>query len=365
MDNSELHYVSYDPDEIYTEMLDAYIDAGGDVIFGGDEKEMLLRAVQAILVQTFAGVDNGLRMGTLRYAVREYLDMIGETRGCIRKGAVKASMTAVLTETNDGVTGTVSAGQLLTANGERLYELTEDVILTGSGNTHEVLLTCTEAGVDGNGVQSGTHLQFLVAQDGVASAVTTSKSAGGEDEEDDDSYRERIRTYYATLTTTGSAVQYESSAMAASTAVVDAKAVMDGAGVVGVYIIVDSGAEVDDVVQIVYDRLNDADTKPLTDTVTVSEAQAISYTINIEYRGDTGVDISGAVDSAIASYANWQDNTIGQAFNPDRLMALLYQAGCTRVTWGSGSTFDGGQVVYTDIPATKRCKGTITARRLN
>ena len=73
MDSTELHYVTYDPDAIWKEMMLAYITAGGDVLYPGDEKEMLLRSVQADIVQVFAGVDNALRMQTLRYAVGDYL----------------------------------------------------------------------------------------------------------------------------------------------------------------------------------------------------------------------------------------------------------------------------------------------------
>ena len=49
MDNTELHYLTYDPEAIWDEMHDAYIEAGGEALYPGDEKEMLLRSVQAVL----------------------------------------------------------------------------------------------------------------------------------------------------------------------------------------------------------------------------------------------------------------------------------------------------------------------------
>ena len=69
MDSTEMHYLTYDPEEIWNGMISAYVDAGGDVLYPGDEKEILLRGVQAIVTQVFAGVDTALRMATLRYAV--------------------------------------------------------------------------------------------------------------------------------------------------------------------------------------------------------------------------------------------------------------------------------------------------------
>ena len=91
MDNTEIHYLTYDPEEIFQEMNLAYIQAGGDILYPGDEKEMLLRGVQAMIVQVFAGVDAALRMDTLRYAVGDYLDIYGEKRNCVRLSLIHIS----------------------------------------------------------------------------------------------------------------------------------------------------------------------------------------------------------------------------------------------------------------------------------
>ena len=41
MDNSELHYMQCDPEKLWNKMIEAYVDAGGDILYPGDEKEML------------------------------------------------------------------------------------------------------------------------------------------------------------------------------------------------------------------------------------------------------------------------------------------------------------------------------------
>ena len=48
MEDNEIHYLTYDPDAIWDAMIDAYLDAGGDVLYPGDEKEMLMRGVQSM-----------------------------------------------------------------------------------------------------------------------------------------------------------------------------------------------------------------------------------------------------------------------------------------------------------------------------
>ena len=115
------------------------------------------------------------------------------------------------------------------------------------------------------------------------------------------------------------------------------------------------------LIQSVADALNASDTRPLTDTVSVSKATDIPYTLNVKYQCDNSSAVTQAITDAVTDYQDWQDNSIGRAFNPDRLMAALYQAGATRVIWDTGSEFDdGGDVVYTEIDENARCKGTIT-----
>lgn len=361
MDNTELHYLTYDPDAIWNQMIINYVDAGGDILYPGDEKEMLLRSVQADIVQVFAGVDNALRMQTLRYAVGPYLDTLGELRGCERIAASPAKATVTITTNATGKTGTLEAGTAMTADGQVFYMLTEDFPLTGYVQTETVEVECTEDGSAGNGLLSGTELSLAISNKAVNSIVAASDASGGNEEEGDSLYRERIRQYGLASISTGPAQQYESAAKAVSSSIVDAKALNLGNGSVGIYLIFNVNTGKAAIIQAVSDALSADSVRPLTDKVYVYEATDISYTLNIEYEYNSGNNIAAAVNEAVSDYKEWQENHIGRPFNPDRLMTALYQAGCTRVTWGTGSVFGSdGDVEYTEIDANKRCKGTIT-----
>lgn len=39
MDTTQTHYLTFDPEAIYREMLETYIENGGDILYPGDEKE--------------------------------------------------------------------------------------------------------------------------------------------------------------------------------------------------------------------------------------------------------------------------------------------------------------------------------------
>ena len=48
VDDTELHYVDYDAEKTWDEMMRVYLKEGGDILYPGDEKEILLRSVLAI-----------------------------------------------------------------------------------------------------------------------------------------------------------------------------------------------------------------------------------------------------------------------------------------------------------------------------
>ena len=352
--NDEIHYLSYDPEQIWLEMMTAYMEAGGEVLYPGDEKEMLLRGVQSVITQVFAAVDTALRMDTLRYAVGEYLDIYGEKRNCIRNEAKAATSNIEIVFKATGVDKVLPAGTAMTADGERIYLLAEDVHQNGLAQVVTAPIVCRDTGRVGNGLMAGTHLLLMITD-----------ASGGQDTESDDAYRERIRVFGLMNSTTGPKSQYESAAMNVTSEIVDAKAINMGAGVVGVYLLLNSTMGEAAILSRVLESLSAKNVRPLTDEVHVYKATALPYTLNVQYGQEAGSNIGEAVSAAVEEYRNWQDNSIGRAFNPDKLMAMLYQAGATRVSWAAGSNFNNGDVTYTAIGDTEHCSGTISLAVMN
>lgn len=363
MDNTELHYVTYDPDAIWDEMIVNYVEEGGDILYPGDEKEMLLRSVQADITQVLAGVDNALRMMTLRYAVGDYLDVYADGK-VARIQASQAKATVTLTAIATGESVTIEAGTAITADGVVFYDFTEDIVLTGNAQTLTAEIVCEREGTIGNGLVTGTEMVFAKpGADGasaISSIVVATDASGGNNKEDDEAYRERIREHGLMPVTTGTESLYESAAKAVSSQILDAHAIKLSAGTVGVYLILEEGASSVAIIADVTAALSAETVRPLTDTVSVALATDVTYTLKVKYACDGSSAVTSAIAQAVTDYQKWQDETIGRAFNPDRLMAAIYQAGATRVIWDTGSAFDGGTVEYTEIDEDERCKGTIT-----
>lgn len=356
---SETYYLSYDPEELYKEMQMAYAAESGEILWPGDEKETLLRAAESIFIQALAGVDHALRMGTLRYAVGDYLDLIGENRGCIRNKSRKA-IAEIEIQAEAGEERTIRAGSQLTADGDQIYTLRSDVVLTGQDQVVRTEIEAVNAGSVGNGLAKGTEMQLLTTRGGITRILCTASAQGGQEEETDDNYRDRIRTYGLTSTTTGPRERYEAEAKAVSSQIIDAKAVNLGPGKVGVAVLL-GDTEIGSLLEEVEESLNDQTVRPLTDQVNVMLAEEKTYRLELKYQAQARDNIASSVAAAVKEYQAWQEEAIGRAFNPDRLMAMVYQAGAIRVSWGDGSHFDGQPgVSYREIGQTERCKGTIT-----
>lgn len=361
MDSTEIHYIDYDPDEIWGDMMTAYVEAGGDILYPGDEKEILLRSAQAIIVHMLAGVDNALRMQTLRYAVGDYLDLIGEMHGVERKPAEPSKFSVSIQENTTGRTTMLFAGTQLTYDGTITYHTLYDVILRGRGDS---TIVAVESDIYGEQAILSTFdpLELVEPNPEISSVYVASSSSGGANAETDDSYRERIRTYGFSSVTAGPSLQYENIAKSVDDRIVDAKALNGGAGVVEVYLVINSG-NISFIAPAVRDALSADNVRPLTDTVSVQGGEELTYDLTIQYTR-SGAMVESDILKAQEEYVAWQNNHLGRPFNPDRLVAAIYQVGATRAVISEDSTFDDGEAVYTEIEEHQYCRGTITLEEI-
>lgn len=365
MADTEFHYIEIDSEELWDEAMQIYIEHGGDVLYPGDEKEMILRSALAFGITVLARVENALRMNTQTYAVREYLKEYGKNKkGCIYIDAVAATATVEITLQATGIQKTIPAGTKLTADGAILYAIESDIEQTGTAQRIETTIVCETPGTIGNGLRAGTQMQFVDGSDAYAEIVVIDAAHGGVDAEDEEAYRERIHDYGLAAVTTGPSAQYESIAMSVSPQIVAVRALNDGESEVGIYMILEDGADQDSIFNSVVQTLSDITTRPLTDHVQAHAATERAYTLNVEVYYSQYAGIGRDVTEAVEEYQRWQDNAIGRAFNPDKLIAQLYQAGCERVRFLEGSGMDGS-IAYTEIGLRERCKGNIVLSVVN
>lgn len=359
MDGSDLHYINYDPNLIWEMIMYTYIAEGGDILYPGDAKEILLRSALAMAVRELAIVDNALRMDSLRFAIDDFLDIKGEKRYCYRMQAEAARATVQFTFASSGISRTIEAGTALTADGQRIYLTAADIEQTGFLQVATVEVIAEEAGAAGNGLLAGTQMQLCAPNAAVENIIVTVGATGGRDREDDENYRTRIEEFGLSSVTTGPKQLYESVARAVSPEILDAEALHIAPCQVCVYLTIQEGADKDALIAAVTSALSPDDTRPMTDLVSAAEAIEKEYRLNVSCTLSGGVS-GDALEKVRIEYQTWQETEIGRPFDPYKLMSMLYSAGVSRVQWTEGSHFNSGAVEYTEIGENERCVGEIT-----
>lgn len=381
-----MEYVRVDFDSLFNEAMDIYQQNGGDILFPGDEKEILLRSVLAVLEQERASVNAAIAQGTVRAAQGEYLDDIGEHRGVRRQQqtVAQAMMRVTVRRASSGMT--IWKGTQFSFNGMLVFETTKDAGTTAGEGTAEldIPISCMSGGSAGNGVSAGSELTPIEPHAQILSCVLTSTSAGGLDREDDEAYRSRIISSTFQKNATGSRAQYRASAMAVSAAILDASPVADekfedGVGTkygllpgqVLVSVMLQKTLSAQDRERILGEAwlaLNSDESRPLTDTVLVREAGVLHYSLTVRYKlksAETGENPIASVLSAVQAYREWQEERIGRAFDPYRLTSMLYNAGCSRVSIDMEASQVGGQAAdYMEINGATRMEGQVTLEEM-
>lgn len=385
--DTTIHYLSCDPEAMWDEMNRIYRENGGDILFAGDEKSILLRTVQQALVTAYAAFDNAARMRTLRYAVGDYLDLIAEKMR-LKRNPEEPATTRLKVTIRDAV-GSVSipAGSLFSFNGILTFETTEyaATITAGEEVTLIIPAQCTEPGEAGNGLEAGTTLNPIEATAHIVRVETVSETTGGREREDDEAFRARLLESTFTDTVTGPALMYNAKAMSVSSGIIDASAVADntfapGSPEIGVeyglergqvlvtLLFGDTVSEVDKrtITDAVYETLRRDDERPLTDCLIVQEAGVMEFSLHVRYmiREGAATDAVTGIMAAVAEYREWQTTKIGRAFDPYKLTSMLYNAECSRVEITDESTVDGQPCRYMQIPKTKRLIGEITMEEI-
>lgn len=377
-----MNYIDLDFDALYTQALALYQETGGDVLFPGDEKEMLLRTVLGILQQERASLNAALAQSTIRSAEGEYLNILGENAGVERQSESYAAGTLEITLQRGASGITLEAGTLFSYGGMLTFETTQTVGET-AGAGQAVLfvpIRCTTGGTAGNGITKGTQLSPIEPKAFFISCVLKDTTSGGVQEEEDDAYRKRIIESTFRKNATGSRAQYKAVALSVSAAILDASPVadeeFDDSGVGKKYALkpgqvlvslmfTDAASEADkeQIIKSAWLALNADESRPLTDTVLVRESKSKSFTLKVRYRlqdSDTGENLRAAVLAAAEEYKTWQCAAIGRAFDPYRLTSMLYSAGCSRVDIDAdASRFDGGTAQYSAVDGATRLRGTV------
>lgn len=337
----DLKFVDADSTATVNNMITTFEALHGSQLMPADPLRLYISSLASIIVLQRALINQTAKQNHLRYASRSVLQHMGAFAGVTELPAA-AARTTIEFKLSAPMTSaiTIPAGTRVgpqSGNG-LLYFATEEVaeILPGQ-TTGTVTGLCSIPGDAGNRFLPGQLNVLIDPLPFIQSVSNKTESAGGSEAESDDAFRERIRTAPESFSTAGPEGAYEYWAKSASSAIIDVGVHSPEEGRVIVTPLLAGGElPTQDVLDAVYNAVNDRRVRPLTDHVTVQAPEKVVYDILLTYwiskgRAAESASIQAAVTKAVDEYSVWQRSKLGRDINPSELIGRIMAAGALRV----------------------------------
>lgn len=308
----------------------------------GDDRRIILQTCAYYLYQAFMHVDDGGKMGLLKYSRGDYLELLGMFKKTPRNPARGATTTLrfSIPEARSFVTG-IPQGTRATA-GNNLYFSTSEYAEIPAGSTYvDVPAECTQTGTVGNYLDVG-EINILVDSVPFISGVSNiTMPENGQDVELDNPYRLRIYLAPAGYSNAGSEDGYKYFVLSFNSNITDILISSPEECEVHIWYLLENGrVPGEESLNALKDYLEEPSRKPITDHVVIHAPEQVQYNIKLTYyinKSDSNraTSIQEGVNAAVAEYNAWQTTKIGRDINPDELISRLKTVGVKRVAMAS------------------------------
>jgi phage-related baseplate assembly protein len=336
-----VQFVDADAQRIENELIDAYYQKTGQVLYPGDPRRIFFLQLLPVLVSLKNDISFTGNQNLLPFAIDTVLDGLGSRIGVPRLVAQPAHTTMRFTLSAIQLAAlTIPKGTRVTPDGVLYFATKTDLTIAAGGTTGDVLVESTEGGAKYNGLVAGQISIIVDPVPFVASAANLDTSSGGSDQEDDEAYRERQRLAPDSFSVAGPEGAYIFFAKSADVNIADVKAISPAACEVNIYVLMKYGGIPDAAMLAkVLTEVNADNRRPLTDLVQTLAPTVIDYNIGLTYyiateRSAEASSIRAAIEDpggAVDQYVSWQHAKLGRTISPDTLLSLLYASGVFRV----------------------------------
>lgn len=277
-------------------------------------------------------------MSLLKYSYGDYLENIGALKGVERLQAGKAITTLrfTLSDARPGVI-VIPKGTRVTAANGIYFETVENLEISAREMSGEVNAECKEPGILGNGYSEGMLNIIVDPVAYVEKVENITVTQGGADRENDRNLAERIYLMPSSWSVAGPDDAYIYWTKTFDAAIGDVRVHSDVPGEVEIRFMMQNGEiPTSTMVEELEYFLESGDIRPLTDNVHVAAPEAHSYEIEFTYYINSSDAnrisvIQEKAAKAVLDYTAWQKEEIGRDIIPDKLIAMLIQAGAKRV----------------------------------
>lgn len=308
-------------------------------VYPASPERLFISWVASVIVQQRILINETAKKNVPRYADGEYLDSLAEIFKDVKRlpASPASAIFRFYISQPQKQSIIIPAGTRVSFDGVILFA-TKEMLEIKAGSTYgDVEGECTTAGTVGNNLAAGQVKDIVDVYDYYKQAENITATSGGAEEEDDNSYYERMRESMESFSTAGPVNGYVYFTKSVSSAVSDVAVTSPEACMVDVRVLLQDGEQATEaVLKEIEEALNASDVRPLTDKVTVSVPEKVSFDVDITFyisqpNAASASVIEAQARKAVEEYILWQTSKMGRDINPSYLTAKLMEAGVKRV----------------------------------
>ncbi len=338
--NPEYQFVSTDTDALVSELIAGYEAITKTTVRPASPEKLFIQWVASIILHERVWNNYTGNQNIPSRASGADLDRLGELfYESVRPAAQPARCTVrfyISEAQNTSIL--VPAGTRVTDKSGEIFWLTTLDAYIDIGKTYaDIPVQCDTPGVIGNGYAVGQINTIVDVYDYYARCENVTVSGDGADEATDEEYYELMRMSMDGYSCAGARGAYAYIAKQVSTEIADVLPNRPAPGCVNIYVLMNDGTlATEEVKNAVAAACSDDTVRPLTDFVSVTDAETVEYNISFTYyiqRGSakSATEIEAEVKKAVQAYVSWQSGKFGRDIVPDRLREYLYAAGIKRI----------------------------------
>lgn len=321
--NTEYQFLPTDPEEITAELIRAYEEIIGGIVRPASPERLFIQWVANIIVQERVLTNYAANQNIPSRASGENLDALAELLYAKERPGAKAAGCTMRFSISEAQASAIliPAGTRVTdSSGTLIWETLEDAYIPIGEASIELPVRCQTAGTVGNGYAAGQINKLVDIYDYYSECANLTVSDGGADAASDEEFYALLRESGDAYSTAGAGGGYIYFAKQVSTEIIDVLANSPTPGVVSLYVLTSGGALASaEMKGRVLAACNADEVRPLTDLVSVEDAELVPYNVDFTYYLESGAiqsaaAVAGAVREAVDAYNIWQREKTGAGY---------------------------------------------------
>ena len=340
MRNPEFKFVDTDTATLEAALVSAYERITQISVRPGSPERLFIKWVADILIQQRSLINRTGNQNLPSRAEGEDLDALGELFYELKRPQAqpaKATEKFYISEAQETAILIPKGTRVTDSNNTHYWKTVADKYIEIGDTYAEVAVECMDSGTGGNGYAIGQLNTIVDVFDYFSRCENTTVSDDGTDASTDDEYYELMRSSLDGYSCAGARGGYYFFARKVSSEIADVVPNMPDAGEVNIYVLMEDGTLASETMKAaVLAACSAEEVRPLTDHVSVEDAQTVTYNIDFTYYIPTNstksaTEIEADVNKAVESYKAWQCARFGRDINPDKLREYVLAAGAKRL----------------------------------